>query len=189
MFSGIIKDIGTVVSLEKNKLKISTKLSGLEIGDSISVNGVCLTIENINKNIIEATISEETKNKTTFKYMKKNEKVNLEPPLKLGDKISGHLLTGHIDTITTITNIKKLQNSYLYTFKLPQDNKKLVTKKGSIAIDGISLTVADVKNTYFTVAIIPFTYLNTNFKYKKINSNVNVEFDILAKYTHNMVSK
>lgn len=189
MFTGIIKDVGTVVSFEKNKLKISTKLSGLEIGDSISVNGVCLTIENINKNVIETHISEETKNKTTFRFIKIDDKVNLEPPLKFGEKVSGHLLTGHVDTITTITNIKKLQGSYIYTFKLPEDGKKLIAKKGSIAIDGISLTVLDVKNFYFTVTIIPFTYLNTNLKYKKLNSVVNLEFDILAKYIYNIVSK
>lgn len=234
MFTGIIQDIGVILKIKGRDYDISTKLNGIKIGDSISVNGVCLTVTNVvplsdsvkinsyekmansnatssvnsikcntlseemyndllqdetlrNKIKFTVHISKETFDITTFKFLKSGSKVNLEPSLSIGDKISGHLLTGHIDTITHITYIQKIQDSFIYKFKIPQGYKKYIVKKGSIAIDGISLTVADVSVYDFSVVIIPYTYEHTTLKYKKRNDRVNIEFDVLSKYVYSII--
>lgn len=211
MFTGIVQDIGTILKIEGRDYDILTKLSEIKTGDSISVDGVCLTITNVvsslqkstlhnfvtapHKNMLDTKksvrftvhVSKETFDTTTFKFLKSGSKVNLEPSLSVNDKISGHLLTGHVDTITYITDIRKAQESFIYRFKIPPEYKKYIVKKGSIGIDGISLTIADVSIYDFSVVIIPYTYEHTTLKYKRRNDKVNVEFDILSKYVYSII--
>ncbi|MFN3966129.1 MAG: riboflavin synthase [Endomicrobiia bacterium] len=193
MFTGIIEDLGIVKEISKNSLTISTKLNEIKKGDSISVNGVCLTITEIKnagnqKNLkiksFTADISEETFNKTNLGSLKINEKVNLERAIKLDNRFSGHIVTGHIDTTTKIKSIKK----EMFEFSCPEEFIKYVIPKGSVAIDGISLTVANVFEKSFNVAIIPFTLKNTNLQFKKEGDSINIEFDIISKYLENLLN-
>jgi len=196
MFTGIIEDIGNVKKVSKNSLSILTKLNDIKKGDSISVNGVCLTITEIKneklkmKNFI-TNISEETLKRTNLGLIKINEKVNLERAIKINDRLGGHIITGHIDTTTKIISIKNTKNSdeKIFEFFCPEEFKKYITEKGSVAIDGISLTVANLLQECFTVAIVPFTLINTNLQFKKVGDSVNIEFDILSKYLEKLLNK
>ena len=193
MFSGIIQGIGSVQVDSNNEYKIKTKLdlSDCKIGSSICCNGVCLTTTNIEKEeenyFITFNISEETKLRTNFGTLKKNsDKINIEKSLKIGDEISGHLVYGHVDTVCKILEIKNLEHSWEFKFE-----KKLlkyydfVVEKASIAIDGISLTIANVDKNSFVISIIPHTFNNTNLQFSKEGELVNVEFDYLARFILN----
>lgn len=191
MFTGIIEEIGRIkekkskgngfeITIEGNKI-----FNDLKIGDSISVNGVCLTVEKINKNNFSVSISSQTKNQTNLGDVKTGEYVNLERALKIGDRIGGHFLTGHIDFKTKITYFKKEGEFYLMKIKIPEEYRKYIVKKGSIAVDGISLTIAEFDESEVLFYLIPFTIENTNLKYRKTGEFVNVEIDIFAKYLKN----
>jgi riboflavin synthase len=189
MFTGIIQDIGTVEKIEKSLIKIKTKLVDIKVSDSISVNGVCLTITGIQdyaqktKSFI-VNISEETYNKTNLSDLKVGDKVNLEPAMKYTDKFGGHLVTGHIESTGRIVSISKNKNykSKIFGISFPNNIKKYIVPKGSIAVDGISLTVTEIKNNNFFVSIIPYTLNNTVLGLKNIGNRVNLEPDIIAKY-------
>ncbi len=187
MFTGIVQT-GKVVNQNNNKLIISTKWDDIKIGESVCVNGVCLTvIKNVNFKT-EFDLSTETVTKTTLGSLKSGDIINIERALQPTDRLGGHIVTGHIETVCKITNITTLDSGMLYEFGI--DNPKLgkyIVSKGSIAVDGISLTIVDVKQNKFTVAIIPYTIENTNFKVKKIGDSVNIEPDILAKYLENII--
>jgi len=196
MFTGIVEDIGIVKKNSKNSLSVLTKLDQIKKGDSISVNGVCLTITEVKneKSKIKSfitNISEETLKRTNLGLLKINEKVNLERAMKINDRLAGHILTGHIDTTTKIMSIKNTRNSNekIFEFFCPEEFRKYITEKGSIAIDGISLTVADLLQESFTVAIVPFTLINTNLQFKKVGDSVNIEFDIISKYLEKLLKK
>ena len=186
MFTGIIEKIGIIDSIEKsnNSSKINIKIndSYFSLGDSVCVNGVCLTIENISKNIYTFSVSPETINLTNLKYLKKDNSVNIETSLTIEKLISGHIVQGHIDTTSEIVEIEQQDNSWFIKFSIEFQYTKYIIKKGSITIDGVSLTVNDVNKNEFNVMIIPHTYQNTIFKNYKRGSIVNVEIDILAKY-------
>ncbi len=186
MFTGIIEKIGIIDSIEKsnNSSKINIKIndSYFSLGDSVCVNGVCLTIENISKNIYTFSVSPETINLTNLKYLKKDNSVNIETSLTIEKLISGHIVQGHIDTTSEIVEIEQQDNSWFIKFSIEFQYIKYIIKKGSITIDGVSLTVNDVNKNEFNVMIIPHTYQNTIFKNYKRGSIVNVEIDILAKY-------
>ena len=191
MFSGIINKLGKVVSYSSGQLEISTylDLSNCKIGSSISCNGVCLTVTEINFNegqfIFKANIGEETQLRTNFssKLFDKLIDINIERSLKVGDEISGHFVYGHVDRITKIKSINKLNNSWEFYFENFQNkDKKFIVEKGSIAINGISLTIANKDNNNFFISVIPHTFKNTNLKYLKIEDFVNVEFDYLARF-------
>lgn len=191
MFTGIVEETGRIkekkskgngfeITIEGNKI-----FDDLKIGDSISVNGVCLTVEKINKNNFSVSISSQTKNQTNLGDVKTGEYVNLERALKIGDRIGGHFLTGHIDFKTKITYFKKEGEFYLMKIKIPEEYRKYIVKKGSIAVDGISLTIAEFDESEVLFYLIPFTIENTNLKYRKTGEFVNVEIDIFAKYLKN----
>lgn len=192
MFTGIIEELGIIKSIEKlsNGAKLiiecSKILSDIHVGDSICVNGVCQTVAEFDKYSFSAMLSDETLNITNFSYAKTGDKVNLERALALNTRLGGHIVSGHIDNIGKITNIKKLSDFYNLTFEIPDTSKKYIVYKGSIAINGISLTIAKVEENTFTVAIIPHTYQNTSLKYLNKNDYVNLETDILAKYIENL---
>lgn len=188
MFTGIIKNKGKVVSIvKKNKgyeVKINSNLvfSKKNIGTSISINGVCLTLTKLlNKNLF-FFISYSTFQITNFKYLKKNSTVNLEKSLKFGDEIAGHFVQGHIDTIGKVISLKKLAKTWTFLIKVDSKFSHLLVDKGSITIDGISLTIVKSFKNQFTLVVIPHTLKLTNIISLKTGDVVNVEFDIVIKY-------
>ena len=192
MFSGIIQGIGFIDNLQSNNtfIRTSLDLSDCKIGSSISCNGVCLTATSVEKlenndSIFSVNLSEETRNRSNFFYNNLNQKINIEKSIKAGDEISGHFVYGHVDCITKISKIHKLDLSWNFEFQKDNTNKdmeRFIVQKGSIAINGISLTVANVSSDNFSISIVPHTYENTNLNSVKENDLVNIEFDALARY-------
>jgi riboflavin synthase len=188
MFNGIINNIGKINKIHKKNnnciLEISsrTKFIKREIGSSISCSGVCLTLEKCNRNLGMFYISKETLSKTIFKSSKKGDIINLEKSLEYGQRISGHFVQGHIDTTSTVKKINLIGKSWQIYFKLPKKFKKYIVQKGSIAINGVSLTIAKIFIDGFQIAIIPKTLKSTNLIYLKEKDVVNVEFDVFGKY-------
>jgi riboflavin synthase len=184
MFTGIVEETGIVSSISQNRIGIDCAivLDGSKIGDSICVNGVCLTITRLDSNSFVADISPETLKVTSFSSTKKGDIVNLERALTLKDRLGGHIVSGHIDTVGKITSLKKLDSFYEINISFNSQYNKYVVKKGSITINGVSLTIADVGVDFVTIALIPHTFDITVFKALKVGDNVNIEFDILAKY-------
>ena len=188
MFNGIIKNTGRVKKISKKNnnaiLEIfsNIKLKKDEVGSSISCSGTCLTVETYHKNSIKFFISKETLSKTIFKSSKKDDKINLEKPLKYGERISGHFVQGHVDTTSSIKKINIIGKSWLINFQLTKKYRRLIVSKGSITINGVSLTIAKVLRSGFQVAIIPKTLKLTNLINLKEGDIVNVEFDVLGKY-------
>ena len=186
MFTGIIEDIGYVLNVEKQKdnlnFCIKSKITDeLKVDQSVSHNGVCLTVVKIDKDKYYVTAIKETLKKTNLSFLKENELVNLERCLKLGDRLDGHLVQGHVDQTATCTNIIDDNGSKVYTFQY-DDKGNLTVEKGSICVNGVSLTVIDSMKNSFSVAIIPYTMENTNFHKISLGTIVNLEFDILGKY-------
>jgi len=193
MFNGIIKNTGIITKIKKNNyncvLEIASKIKFKkdEIGSSISCSGTCLTIEKYNRNRVYFYLSKETLNRTIFKSSKVGDIVNLEKSLTFGDKVSGHFVQGHVDTTCYVKKITFLDKSWLLNFNLPKKYRKYIIEKGSIAVDGISLTIANLINGGFQISIIPHTLKLTNLIYLKKNKIVNIEFDILGKYIKNFI--
>jgi len=199
MFSGIVQGIGLIdnhnISSNCTYITTSLDLSDCQIGSSISCNGVCLTITEIRKDqpkgifpdelyLIGVNISEETRNRSNLSENFK-QKINIEKSLKVGDEISGHFVYGHVDCVTQISKIYKLDSSWFFEFQKDKNNEnmeKFIVEKGSIAVNGISLTVAKVTSESFSISIIPHTYNNTNLCDAKENDLVNIEYDALARY-------
>jgi riboflavin synthase len=204
MFTGIIEEIGIVkefiksgnsalIVVECEKILKENHLSSLIshlslIGESIAINGVCQTVTKFYKNSFCAQVSSETLSVTTFSQLKKGDKVNLERALTLNGRLGGHIVTGHIDGLAKVKNIQKISGFYNIKFEVEKDLAKYVAKKGSVALNGISLTVADVSGNEFSVAIIPHTFENTTLNYLKTGDFVNFEVDILAKYVEKILS-
>ncbi|SHE74258.1 riboflavin synthase alpha chain [Caldanaerobius fijiensis DSM 17918] len=187
MFTGIIEEIGIVkeISAGKNtKISIicSKVLDSTNIGDSIAVNGVCLTVTEKMNDGFTADIMPETYNTTTLSIIKKGDRVNLERALSLAGRLGGHIVTGHVDGIGTIVNKVNKANAVIFKITLENQLLKYIAHKGSVAVDGISLTVVEAGTSYFTVSTIPHTLKETTLSFKKIGDKVNVETDILAKY-------
>ena len=190
MFTGIIESISTVVSLknEGSNLNISCKseiTNELKIDQSLSHNGVCLTVVKIEDDIYTITAIKETLEKSNLGGLKIGDKVNLERSMKLGDRLDGHIVQGHVDQKAKCTNIVEENGSWMFTFEYkPSDN--ITVEKGSVCVNGASLTVINSKDHSFSVAIIPYTYNNTNFHTFEVGTTVNVEFDIIGKYIGKM---
>tara|TARA_Y100000590_G_scaffold334851_1_gene381032 strand:+ start:1934 stop:2524 length:591 start_codon:yes stop_codon:yes gene_type:complete len=188
MFNGIIFNKGKVYKVQKRRnginlfLKSSIKLSKSDLGISVSCDGVCLTLISYNKKIIEFYLSNETLNKSKFRDVKVGNEINLELPLKFGQNISGHLCQGHVDTVAKVKNIKKIDKSYVFEFKISKKFKKKLVQKASILINGVSLTISKIRKDTFEIWIIPHTLKLTNLTKLTINDLVNVEIDILSKY-------
>ena len=191
MFNGIIFNKGVIKKILKRPkginiyIKSNIKLSKKDIGISVACDGVCLTLITIKKKVMEFYLSNETINRSKFKFLKINEQINLELPLKYGQKISGHICQGHVDTVGKIKNIKKIDKSYLFDFEISAKERKNIIEKASICINGISLTISKVTKKGFQIWIIPHTFKLTNLSKLNQNDLVNVEIDILSKYVKN----
>ena len=187
------EEIGKVVSFKKSAhgadLKISAKtvLEDVKLGESIAVNGVCETVVAFDNTTFEVNVSDETLRVSNLSNLKQGDFVNLERALKLSDRLSGHIVSGHVDLTTKFIKKEKLGEFYNMEFAVTPDFRKYIVKKGSITINGISLTIADIKPESFVVAVVPHTFENTNLKELKNNDIVNIETDILAKYIENFV--
>ena len=188
MFTGIIQTQGKIIkvnSYQKFKsVEIESNLKNFNIGSSICCSGICLTVTAKSKKKFTADISNETLDKTNSKFWKKGSMINLEKSLKIGDEVSGHFVFGHIDCTAQLKEIKKVGKSWLIMIKFPSKLKKFIVSKGSISLNGISLTVNEVKSNSFTCMIIPHTFKNTDIKSYKINQILNLEVDMLARYAH-----
>ena len=187
MFTGIIEDVGSIKSIThiRNgiKLTIFSKIAEkLKLGDSVSVNGACLTVTEKSNDSFSVDVSFETLNRTNLGGLNINEKVNLERALKLSDRLDGHIVLGHVDTQAIIKSIEKSGDFYVLLLSIDEYTFEHSVEKGSIAVDGISLTIAKLKRDYLSVAVIPFTFEHTNLKYKKTGDRVNIEVDIIGKY-------
>ncbi len=188
MFTGIIEEVGIIKSIQKstNSIKLTIYANkifqDLKIGDSIAVNGICLTVTKMNNNEFTADVMHETIDRTSLSTLKKGSTVNLERALLVSDRFGGHIVLGHIDGIGTITNIKKDNIAIWYTIKAEPNIMKYIVDKGSVAIDGISLTVAKVSKDNFSISAIPHTLENTTLLGKSINEVVNIENDCIGKY-------
>ncbi len=186
MFSGIVLSVGTIGEyIQKNEgavLVVNTDLSGFEDGESIAVNGVCLTVVDSTETTFKLDLSTETLSRTNFKNAKKGDRINLERSLTPSTKISGHFVSGHIDQVGEIVDIEEKPGEVLFRFSHPAKLSPFIMEKGSIAIDGISLTVFDCKDNRFTVSIIPFTLSHTNLSSRKIGDLINIECDMIGKY-------
>jgi riboflavin synthase len=197
MFTGIITNLARIeeIKIDDSKdslLKISINnhkkksANALKIGSSISCNGICLTL--IKKKIIKNNTtlyfqaSEETLKKTTLKNWKKKQAINVEFAMKVGDEFGGHIVSGHIDDTVKILSIKKIKDSWQIAFELKENLAKYIVQKGSIAIDGVSLTVNEIEDSFFKINLIPHSFLNTNFQYLKVGDLVNIEIDLIARY-------
>ncbi|MBA4312195.1 MAG: riboflavin synthase [Chlorobiaceae bacterium] len=188
MFTGIVEEIGNIKSIEKKGKGLIIELyaplsnSEIKVNDSVAVNGVCQTVIKRSKSSFTVEAVEETLKKTTFGQLNKGDRVNIELPLKANGRFGGHIVLGHVDTVGDIIKIDKRTNSIIYQVKFPPEFKLYVVPVGSIAIDGISLTIAEVKQNTLSVSIIPHTLANTIIKSYKVGTKVNLEFDILGKY-------
>lgn len=187
MFTGIIEDMGEVLRFEKEggNLTISIKSNitpELKIDQSVSHNGVCLTVVAISELVYKVTAIKETLNKSNIGRLQIGDLVNLERAMKLGDRLDGHLVQGHVDQTALCIDTKEASGSWYFTFQYDSKIGNITIEKGSITVNGVSLTVVDSKNDSFSVAIIPYTYENTCFKKIKVGSIVNLEFDLVGKY-------
>ena len=191
MFNGIIYNLGTVTKIIKRPkglnifVKSNLKVSKKDKGLSVACDGVCLTLISFKSKLMEFYLSKETLVRSKFQYLKTNNVINLELPLKYGTKISGHICQGHVDTIAKVINIKKVDKSYLFEFEVPIKERKNLIEKASICVNGISLTISKVTKKGFQIWVIPHTYNETNLSTIKKKDFVNIEIDILSKYVRN----
>jgi riboflavin synthase len=187
MFTGIIETLGRIKTIEKEQENIHISISSnitneLKIDQSVAHNGVCLTVIAIENDCYTVTAIKETIEKTNLIHWKVGDVVNLERAMRLGNRLDGHLVQGHIDQIGKCTNFINTNGSWYYTFQYDSDLNNITIEKGSITVNGVSLTVVNSKRNEFSVAIIPYTYENTNFHAIKVGSIVNLEFDVIGKY-------
>lgn len=194
MFTGIIEELGTVTALKKdaNNLHISIESAitdELKIDQSIAHNGVCLTVVAIENATYTVTAIDETLSKTNLRQLTEGAKINLERAMKLGDRLDGHIVQGHVDQIGVCTHIQEAEGSWIFSFEYDTSLNNLTIEKGSITINGVSLTVVNSNESSFSVAIIPYTHEHTNFHALKINDKVNLEFDVIGKYVSKLIKK
>ncbi|MDE1873408.1 MAG: riboflavin synthase [Thaumarchaeota archaeon] len=191
MFTGIIEGLGTIMQFDKNTktrseanmmINLGKLAKGLRVGDSVAINGVCLTAIHIAKGMARFEMVGETIKKTNLGSLENGDRVNIERSLKMGDRLEGHFVLGHVDGSGIISKINKQPNQVQIWIELPKDLSKYVAKKGSITVDGISLTIVDKIKNKFSVSIIPHTMKVTNLGLKKVGDKVNIETDVLGKY-------
>jgi len=195
MFTGIVQALGTVTAItilndESKKLNIDASKLGSEfsIGESINVNGVCLTVEKNENSNLSFTAVKETLDRTNLKELEQGSKVNLERALTLSTLLGGHLVTGHVDKTSKVIKIQKSDNWTILEISMNDDDKKYLIHKGSITLNGVSLTISDIKTESFEVNLIPQTLMETNLNNLKVNDEVNIEFDLIGKYVLNKSS-
>tara|TARA_X000001036_G_scaffold102585_1_gene95838 strand:+ start:148 stop:738 length:591 start_codon:yes stop_codon:yes gene_type:complete len=195
MFTGLVEEVGTIEQITSNLdgLRISVNaekvMEGLKVDDSVSCSGICLTVIDMNISSFTVQLVEETLNRTTAKNWKNDSAINLERALLPSSRMGGHFVQGHIDCTSKITDIKMTDESAIFSFTLPGTYQKYIVEKGSICLDGISLTVASINNKEFSIAVIPHTIEVTNWKKSKVGDLVNLEVDIISKYVENLMDK
>ncbi len=193
MFTGLIKDIGTIVKVTPNKegkvfvIQTNALINDIKIDDSVATNGVCLTATEVSSNSFTAQAVHVTLEKTTLGLLKTGDSVNLELALRPMDRLGGHFVQGHVSGIGKIHSIKPFGENFEITITPPEELFRYIIKEGSIALDGISLTIARMNQKSFTVSIIPHTYHHTNLHLKKIGDSINIEVDMMAKYLENFI--
>lgn len=194
MFTGIIEEIGEIKAFTHNSngativVKCKDVLADTKLGDSIAINGCCQTVVDIKEDFFIARVSDETLNITNFTSLKSGDTVNLERALTLNSRLGGHIVSGHVDCVGKLIKKEQLTDFYNFDFEIPQNQEKYIVYKGSITVNGISLTVANINKNIFRVAVIPHTYLNTNLQDLKTGDFVNIETDILGKYVEKLLS-
>ena len=187
MFTGIIETLGIVQEIKKDKDNVHITIASsitdeLQIDQSVAHNGICMTVVAINKNLYTVTAIGETIKKTTISHWQTGDMINLERAMKLGDRLDGHIVQGHIDQIGNCITAKETNGSWYYTFEYDETLENITIEKGSITVNGVSLTVVDSRKNEFSIAIIPYTFENTNFKNFIVGTKVNLEFDVIGKY-------
>jgi len=187
MFTGIIESLGTVQEIKKDQDNVhitikSSITNELKIDQSVAHNGICMTVVSIDKNLYIVTAIGETIKKTNLSYLEVGDSINLERAMKLGDRLDGHIVQGHVDQVGTCIVAKETNGSWYYTFEYDENIGNITIEKGSITVNGVSLTVVNSRKNEFSVAIIPYTFENTNFKSFEIGTKVNLEFDMIGKY-------
>lgn len=187
MFTGIIEELGEVTKLQREKdnlhITVRSSLSSeLKIDQSLSHNGVCLTVVGLDEGTHTITAIDETLEKSNLGELEEGSKVNLERATKIGSRLDGHIVQGHVDQTGTCTRVDELEGSWMYTFEYDPGFENITIEKGSITVNGVSLTVVGSKENRFSVAIIPYTYEHTNFKQIRVGKRVNLEFDVIGKY-------
>ena len=187
MFTGIIETIGTVQEIKKENDNVHITVNSsiadeLKIDQSLAHNGICLTVVAITENFYTVTAIGETIKKTNLSYLKVGDSINLERAMKLGDRLDGHIVQGHVDQIGNCIAVKETNGSWCYTFEYDEALQNMTIEKGSITVNGVSLTVVDSRKNEFSVAIIPYTFEHTNFKSFEIGTKINLEFDVIGKY-------
>lgn len=187
MFTGIIETLGTIQEIEKEDSNVhitiaATITNELKIDQSVAHNGVCLTVVAINDNHYTVTAIDETLQKTNLSTWSIGDKINLERAMKLGDRLDGHLVQGHVDQVGICIEAEETNGSWKYSFEYDPKLNNLTIEKGSITVNGVSLTVVNSKKNQFSVAIIPYTHEHTNFNSFKVGTKVNLEFDVIGKY-------
>ena len=193
MFTGIIESLGTVQEIKKDKDNVHITIESLitnelKIDQSVAHNGICMTVVSIDKNFYTVTAIGETIKKTNLSHLKVGDSINLERAMKLGDRLDGHIVQGHVDQVGTCIVAKETNGSWYYTFEYDETIGNITIEKGSITVNGVSLTVVDSRKNEFSVAIIPYTYEHTNFNSFKIGTKVNLEFDLIGKYISKLYS-
>tara|TARA_B000000557_G_scaffold50731_1_gene38969 strand:+ start:1411 stop:1989 length:579 start_codon:yes stop_codon:yes gene_type:complete len=189
MFTGIIKNLGVVKDISENSLTINTEdkeFLNIDLGTSVAVDGVCLTVRDIQENKLIFQISNESKNRSIIKGYKDNVSVNLELPTTVKDFLSGHIVQGHVDEISEVLDITEDKKD-LWTFEFNSNNSKYLVDKGSVTVNGVSLTVVNPNKHSFKVAVIDETYKRTNFQFLQADSQVNIEYDIISKYVERLI--
>lgn len=194
MFTGIIESMGFVKNIEQegDNFHITIECSftnELKVDQSVAHDGVCLTIVKIKENTYTVTAIKETLDKSSFRQLKPGAQINLERAMVLGERLDGHIVQGHVDQTAICTNITEENGSWMFTFEYDKKPKNVTIEKGSISVNGVSLTVVNSKENSFSVAIIPYTYENTNFHTFKKGSIVNLEFDVIGKYVARLLNK
>ena len=196
MFTGIIQGLGRIEAIEErggDRILIvqarGLDLSRAAIGDSISVQGVCLTATQLNGDLFHADVSRETLDKTTLQHIRAGDLVNLEPALRAGDPLGGHLVSGHVDAVGYLRKFREDARSWRMEFELPEGLARFVAPKGSICLDGVSLTVNEVRGARFEVNIIPHTFTATSLGRRRVGDAINVEIDLIARYLDRLISK
>ncbi len=190
MFTGIINNIGIVTSVSDNLLSVNTEnklFKNIDTGTSVSVDGVCLTLTSLENDNINFQISNESINRSIIKYYKVDSYVNLETPVTANDFLSGHIVQGHVDEVAKVIDVIEQENN-LWEFIFSSNNSKYLVDKGSVAINGVSLTTNKPDKSEFTIAVIEETYKRTNFQYLEAGTQVNIEYDILSKYVERLIN-
>ena len=193
MFTGIIESLGTVQEIKKDKDNVHITIESLitdelKIDQSVAHNGICMTVVSIENAVYAVTAIGETIKKTNLSQLKVGDSINLERAMKLGDRLDGHIVQGHVDQVGTCIVANETNGSWYYTFEYDDSIGNITIEKGSITLNGVSLTVVDSRKNQFSVAIIPYTYEHTNFNSFEIGTKVNLEFDLIGKYISKLYS-